>query len=86
MRYSPGRTSHRPGLKLRRHDGDQTMRGLSFLGNALTNEQYKGYAILFWKVGLINEAQFDALVAEHNSHNGKTFPAVIEQLEAELRK
>lgn len=52
---------------------------------ALTNEQFKGYALLFWKVGLINEAQFDALIAEHNSHNGKTFPEVIEALESQLR-
>lgn len=52
----------------------------------LTTEQFRAYALTFWKVGLINEKQFDALMAEHAAQTGRTWQKAIQDLEAELRQ
>lgn len=53
---------------------------------SITTQQFKAHAALFWKVGIITEEQFDALMAESNVHAGKTFSHMVIQIEEELRK
>ena len=53
---------------------------------SITTQQFKAHAALFWKVGVITEEQFDALMAESNLRVGETFSRMVIRIEEELRK
>lgn len=52
---------------------------------ALTTEEFRGYAALAWKCGLISETQFDVLMAQYGKYVGMGFPEVVTAIERELR-
>lgn len=51
----------------------------------LTSDEFRAYAALAWKCGLISKDQFELLVKEHDRLTGLAFPQAIKVLEDEMR-
>jgi hypothetical protein len=54
--------------------------------NGMDRIEFRAYALLFWKLGFLDEASFDALMALFDSFGGEPHRVVADRLEAELRQ